>query len=250
MDTMVAAVHETNSTVKSAMTVGPPLGVLKPYLTPMALLTSARAFTDASSASAKNSSDPKVKVYQARVQRARMANMYTVLWRWDELRTFASNLSMAWPMPEVTKETAYAWFANEYNITGTKWLSIDGPSAQGHSGGDLGWLKECLFGQCPTQLLKYAEVVLDECGTAAAVQMYNGSLCRNQDSVVQECTHCEPVHSSQELWTALPSTAPGGGSVFRSALSSSLTCMTLNIPSDLVRQTVPKFPNSFCVIVC
>jgi hypothetical protein len=173
-----------------------------------------------------------------------MANMYTVLWRWDELRTFAAKLSIAWPMEEQTKKAAFNWFAREYNITGTQQLSIDGPTASGKSGGDLPWLEACLFGQCPTQLLRFAEVVLDECGAATGVQVYNGSLC-----AAQECTRCKPVHSSQnELWTAINSTAQGGGTVFTSALSTASTCYSLNIPTDLslANHQVIAYPDTTC----
>lgn len=77
MDTMHAAVDETNDVVV-ACCMGPPEGIHKKYLTNMALITSAQAFTDAATALAQHS-DPKTAVYEARVARARMANLYTVL---------------------------------------------------------------------------------------------------------------------------------------------------------------------------
>jgi len=112
----------------------------------MALLTSAKAFTDASTALARQN-DPQAKVYLARVARARMANLYTVLWRWSELRSFAANLTLAWPMTEATQESAFDCFATQYNVTGTKQLTISrgGPTA---AGGDLLWLHACLFATC------------------------------------------------------------------------------------------------------
>ena len=83
---------------------------MKAFLTPMALLTSAQAFTRAHVALAKTADDdPKTLIYAARVARARMANMYTVLWRWDELRLFAANLSIAWPMPEAMRPARGRW---------------------------------------------------------------------------------------------------------------------------------------------
>ena len=206
MDTMHDSVVKTNDTVV-ACCMPPPAGVNKAYLTPDALLTSAKAFTDASAALSKEDND-KSGVYEARVARARMANLYTVLWRWDELRTFASNRSMTWPMAEVTQQTAYNWFATEYNKTGTKQLTIDrsGPTK---AGGDLLWLHACLFATCPggggdDQI--YAEVVVDECSSQLASD-----------------------------WTAVPSSS--GGTVFRSALSTDMAsgsgrCLALNIPGD------------------
>eukprot|EP01051_Picozoa_sp_SAG22_P030597 SAG22_NODE_11954_length_462_cov_0.867769_1_plen_95_part_10 len=59
MDTMHAAVDETSDSVV-ACCMPPPAGVNKPYLTNMALLTSAKAFTDANKALAK-STDPRAK---------------------------------------------------------------------------------------------------------------------------------------------------------------------------------------------
>ena len=53
------------------------------YLPPMALLQSAKAFAGASAALASDTSG-----YRGRVERAWMANLYTVLWRWDELRSY------------------------------------------------------------------------------------------------------------------------------------------------------------------
>jgi hypothetical protein len=190
----------------------------KAYLTPDALLTSAKAFTDASAALAKEDND-KSGVYGARVARARMANLYTVLWRWDELRTFASNQSMTWPMAEVTQQTAFDWFATEYNKTGTRQLTIDrtGPTMAG--GSDLNWLHSCLFATCPggggdDQI--YAEVVVDECsGTTIDCELAS-------------------------YWTAINAT--GGtantvGTMFRSELSTDTAsgsgrCLALNIPGD------------------
>ena len=153
MDTMHAAVRDVDRTSRYDLQefMPPPGGVNKGYLSPMALLTAAKAFTGASTALAKDS-DPKAEVYEARVARARMANLYTVLWRWSELRSFASSLSMAWPMAEVTQEAAFEQFAKEYNITGTKMLTSCCSSIVPDTGmgSDLPWLHTCVFSKvCP-----------------------------------------------------------------------------------------------------
>jgi hypothetical protein len=207
---MHAAVDETNDSVVACCTP-PPAEVNKPYLTNMALLTSAKAFSDASVALA-NSADPKAAVYAARVNRARMANLYTVLWRWKELRSFAANLSLPWPMAEVTLETAFNSFALQYNKTGTKQLTIarGGPTA---AGGDLRWLHDCLFDTCPgsgsSVTVDYAEVVLDECPDASST----------------------PACLNASRWTKLPSTTVKTAVVFENGLSVDQTCYTLNVPA-------------------
>ena len=67
-----------------------------------------------------------------------MANLYTVLWRWDELRAYAKSLSMEWPLSS-SQQDAFDLFARIYNATGTRGLS----------GGcqlcDLKWLHSCVF---------------------------------------------------------------------------------------------------------
>ena len=103
------------------------------YLTPMALLQSARAFAGASVALADDTS-----VYRGRLERAWMANLYTVLWRWDELRAYAKALSMGWPLPS-DQQDAFEIFGRIYNATGTRGLS------GGCSLCDLRWLHSCVF---------------------------------------------------------------------------------------------------------
>ena len=97
MDTMHASVDATGYHLLACCTA-PPAGVEKAYLTPMALLVSAGAFADAVTA-LNATADPKAAVHRERVERASMANLYTVLWRWAELRSFAVNESLAWPLP-------------------------------------------------------------------------------------------------------------------------------------------------------
>lgn len=117
-------------------------------------------------------------------------------------------------MAEVTLENAYHSFAHQYNVTGTKQLTIDrgGPTA---AGSDLMWLHGCLFETCPGGGKDggYAEVVLDNCPNATA-----------------------PADCQQaSLWTAFVSTAGAGNeTMFKSSLSTATTCWALNIPSEIV----------------
>jgi hypothetical protein len=90
MDTMHAAVDETGSLLVACCTP-PPAGIHKAYLTPLALLVSATAFDEGHTALAHT---PSPAVFTARLSKASMAILYTVLWRWDELRSFARNVSM------------------------------------------------------------------------------------------------------------------------------------------------------------
>ena len=67
-----------------------------------------------------------------------MANLYTVLWRWDELRAYAKALSMGWPLPS-DQQDAFEIFGRIYNATSTRGLS------GGCSLCDLRWLHSCVF---------------------------------------------------------------------------------------------------------
>lgn len=75
------------------------------FLTPIALLSSAEALqhglklTDAGSK------------YHQRVQMAKLAVYYPILLRWDEMHSFATNHSLAWPI-EATKDDALNWFVS------------------------------------------------------------------------------------------------------------------------------------------
>jgi hypothetical protein len=76
MDTMHAAIDETGYHLLACCTP-PPAGVNKPFLTPLALLVSARAFADAMTA-LNATGGAKAVVYGKRIERASMANIYTV----------------------------------------------------------------------------------------------------------------------------------------------------------------------------
>lgn len=86
------------------------------YLPPMALLQSAKAFAGASAALASDTSG-----YRGRVERAWMANLYTVLWRWDELRSY--HLSAYYTVTPTQHASVYSHTARtksrgiRYNVT-------------------------------------------------------------------------------------------------------------------------------------
>merc|ERR1712080_650083 len=62
-----------------------------PYLTPAALLTSAGAFQNAECVS--------LGVQAARIRTAKLVVWYCMLLRWEELRAFAVQEGVAWPIP-------------------------------------------------------------------------------------------------------------------------------------------------------
>ena len=141
METMHAAVNSSGYFLDFEC-MGPSAGVHKPYLTPSALLESATAFHKGLDAIA---SGPQK--YQVRLARASMANLYTILWRWPELRSFASNISMHWPLP-ATHEAGFQRFAALFNASGTKLLTNNGlgPAARSGSGpAALQWLHRNIF---------------------------------------------------------------------------------------------------------
>jgi hypothetical protein len=141
METMHAAVNSSGYFLDSEC-MGPPEGVHKPYLTPVALLESATAFAKGLTATA---SGPEK--YRVRLARASMANLYTILWRWVELRSFATNISMHWPLP-ATQEAGFEKFATLFNASGTKLLTNNGlgPAARSGSGPvALEWLHRNIF---------------------------------------------------------------------------------------------------------
>lgn len=187
--------------------IPPPGGTNKTYLTPLAVLSSATAFKQALAAiqpSAKNAS-----ILIGRVQRASMAITYVVLWRWHELRAFASNLQYDWPLAS-TQQAAFDDFARIYNATGTQTLSsaMKGPAA-------LSTFHACIFGNeasCPlisgggrSGGAVYAEVVLDDCA----------------ESPKAAC-------SAASSWTAIAADLEGG-TIFKSGLSTAKMCYALNV---------------------
>ena len=199
MDTMHAAIDETGYHLIACCTP-PPAGVNKPYLTEEALLVSAGAFADALTAlnaTERAGNGAETVAYRGRVERASMAILYTCMWRWDELRGFAANLSLAWPLPP-TKEAAFEHFASIYNRTGTKQVANGAPKGAAPA---LAWLRQCVLDKCPggggggPGQPEYAEVVLDSCSNATNPACYSAS-----------------------GWTAIPAATPNG-TIFKNGLS-------------------------------
>lgn len=85
--------------------------VTAPYLTPIATLTSAQAFSNALSATADDT------VRQERVHVAKVSVYYVLLLRWDEMMNFAGSHKIPWPI-EVDKESAWKEFARMWNKIG------------------------------------------------------------------------------------------------------------------------------------
>ena len=145
LDTMHTAIANTSyagyGVGANGLGMPPPAGVRKTYLTPRALLLSARAFRDGAE-SLGNVAGPKAAVYLARLERASMAILYPVMWRWAELKRFAVNESMAWPLHEDLQGT-FDHFAAVFNATGT--LVLTDRTQHLSAAQALGWLHVCVF---------------------------------------------------------------------------------------------------------
>ena len=100
------------------------------FLTPIALLTSAEALQHAVELTTAGSK------YRERVEVAKLAVYYPILLRWDEMRGFATNSSLDWPI-EPTKDAALDWFV-------TLGSGLTPPLTHLNEGGthDLAWFKK------------------------------------------------------------------------------------------------------------
>ena len=88
-----------------------------PYLTPQALLRGMAAFDDAASAVA---GDP---LRAARVDRASLAPLLPILWRWCELQHFSQQRKLRWPLPQSRRDAFENRFAAIYTRNGMGELS-------------------------------------------------------------------------------------------------------------------------------
>ena len=142
LDTMHTAIANTSyAGYGNGLGMPPPAGVHKTYLTPRALLLSARAFRDGAERLG-NVAGPKATVYLTRLERASMAILYPVMWRWAELKRFAVNESMAWPLHEDLQGT-FDHFAAVFNATGT--LVLTDRTQHLSAAQAPGWLHVCVF---------------------------------------------------------------------------------------------------------
>eukprot|EP01043_Picozoa_sp_COSAG02_P020898 COSAG02_NODE_1044_length_15004_cov_106.824287_4_plen_304_part_00 len=138
MDTMHAAVDETNFYLHTCCTAAPK-GTSKAYLHPMSLITSAQALLAGERATSGEA--------KKRIIKASMSVLYPILWNWDEVTSFARAESIEWSsvMTPQTKHAAWEHFAGLYNSTGTHMLN----NGQGHSGCvgqcPLTWMRDHLF---------------------------------------------------------------------------------------------------------
>ena len=138
MDTMHAAVDETNFYLNTCCTPAPK-GTSKAYLHPMSLITSAQALFAGERATSGEA--------KKRIVKASMSVLYPILWNWDEVTSFARAESIEWSsvMAPQTKQAAWGRFAELYNSTGTHMLN----NGQGHDGCvnecALAWMHDRLF---------------------------------------------------------------------------------------------------------
>ena len=102
MDTMHGSIADTGY----YMHEGVPTDA--PFLTPMAVLTSAQAFQDALKVASG--------LEKGRVDIAKISVYFIALVRWDEMQGFAKNESIAWPL-EATKRQAYLSYLSAANIS-------------------------------------------------------------------------------------------------------------------------------------
>jgi hypothetical protein len=119
------------------------------FLTFASLLRGNEAFCMAENAT-------KLPIHRKRLRKASMAVLLPALWRWDELRAYAVNASIAWPLPS-TKDAALRRFEAIYNETGTAGLVNVNFSPCGLPNWktdcvfecSLQWLRECIFASAP-----------------------------------------------------------------------------------------------------
>ena len=110
-------------------------GVTAPFLTPVAVITSLRAFTDALNVVADTS------VVAERLDRAKLSVFYVLLLRFEEMQSFVHEHKLTWPLPatQTSKQQVYNEFARVYAHNGMTHLS--------EGGHDLRWLHTQVFGQ-------------------------------------------------------------------------------------------------------
>ena len=75
-----------------------------PFLTPMALLTSARAFQNAQRVPGLAST------VQRRLQNAALPTLYTILYNFDNVTAFAKSEGLAWPYNSTSKAELFQQF--------------------------------------------------------------------------------------------------------------------------------------------
>jgi len=115
------------------------------------LLQANADFVSAFAAAEEQDLGPKPEI-NSRLRRAYQAVLLPSLWRWDELRAFATQHTVAWPLP-ATKATAFEDFARTYNETETRGIVYNNyysiPKQCVYECA-LKWLHECILSKtCP-----------------------------------------------------------------------------------------------------
>ena len=98
------------------------------FLTPSAVLRAAAALNSATAAATGR--------FAPRAAAASMPPMYVALWRWDELRAYAANVSAAWPYAS-TKRAQFDAFKALYQANNVSQLNEPGKN--------ITWLEAQLF---------------------------------------------------------------------------------------------------------
>jgi hypothetical protein len=130
VDTMHGAVADTNFYMRENFDEH------AAFLTPIALLTSATAMNGGKKAVAGDG------IRSGRIDVVKLAVYYPILLRWDEMRDFAKNESLPWPLEE-TKEAAVDWFVQVGSQLKPK------PLTHLNEGGthDLAWFKQTVMNE-------------------------------------------------------------------------------------------------------
>eukprot|EP01050_Picozoa_sp_SAG11_P026889 SAG11_NODE_6604_length_1280_cov_3.090601_1_plen_209_part_00 len=109
------------------------------FLTPIALITAAKAMNDGKKLVASDS------LRAHRMNIAKLAVYYPMLLRWEEMQSFAKNESLPWPI-EQTKKAALEWFLDFGSTLKPQ------PLTSLNEGGthDLAWFKKTVMNETRT----------------------------------------------------------------------------------------------------
>ena len=126
MDAMVAGIENASYYMHESF------DVTAPFLSPPLLLQAAHSFANASEAVAAG--DVR---FIRRVEQAGMPVMYVVLFRWEEVKAFATQAGVGWPY-NATKRPQFDEFKRRYVSIGAKELD--------EAGHTIDWMETALFG--------------------------------------------------------------------------------------------------------
>jgi hypothetical protein len=137
MDAVTSAVQATNASTHTIPHPWNPCNISQlPYLTPATLMRGVGVFAEAVKAVA---GDP---LRRARVERASLAPLLPVLWRWAELRQYSEANGLQWPLPP-TLRAAFSSFAAIYSSNQLSYFNVYEASTLDQS--PLAWLESELF---------------------------------------------------------------------------------------------------------